>query len=92
MTHLRIPIREFDDDDLIRRLRPAARCVDELLRVGHRLYLHCNAGLERSPSVAVAYLVWYRNLALGEALAAVSAGRPCRPREWALKRVLGGDG
>jgi protein-tyrosine phosphatase len=61
--------------------------VDELharLAAGERVFLHCNAGLNRAPSVAVAYLHRHHGLALDDACATVKALRPCVPYMRAL--------
>jgi protein-tyrosine phosphatase len=41
-----------------------------------RIYLFCNAGVGRSPSVAVAYLCCYRGFSFGEAVEHVARRKP----------------
>ena len=41
------------------------------------VYVHCHAGMGRSPTVAAAYLAATRGLPLGEAIARVRAARTC---------------
>jgi hypothetical protein len=50
-----------------------------LLARGERVYLHCNAGLNRAPTVAIAYLHAHRGYALQDACDFVKARRPCVP-------------
>jgi protein-tyrosine phosphatase len=54
------------------------------LAAGERVYLHCNAGLNRAPTVAVAYLHRHHGLSLEDACAVVKAQRPCVPYMRAL--------
>ena len=54
----RVPVRDFDPDDLRRQLLRCVQILDELLREGHIVYVHCNMGVNRSPSVVIAYLHW----------------------------------
>jgi len=65
----REPIRDFDKKDLLRGIDPAVSRLDALLAGGRTVYLHCTAGLNRSPTVAIAFLS--RSLGLSAAHAAV---------------------
>jgi len=51
-----VPIKEFNDTELHRRLPEAIESLAGLLRKGHRVYVHCNLGTTRSPAVVAAYL------------------------------------
>ncbi len=75
----RVPMRDFDYDDQRKILPNAVRALASLLASGHTIYLHCNAGVGRSPLVAMAYLYWCRDLSLWEAIRHVEARRPCSP-------------
>eukprot|EP00976_Prorocentrum_cordatum_P023019 469776-Prorocentrum_minimum.AAC.1 len=54
----RQPFPDFDAEGLRRGLPRAVAVLDVLLRANHRVYLHCTAGLGRSPGVAIAYQYW----------------------------------
>ena len=54
----RVPVRDFDHDDLRRQLPRCVEVLDELLSQGHIVYVHCNMGVNRSPSIVIAYLHW----------------------------------
>ncbi|PQJ36823.1 hypothetical protein BSZ35_00265 [Salinibacter sp. 10B] len=57
------------------QLEEAVRWIDE--HIGdHHIYLFCNAGVGRSPSVAVAYLCCYRGFSFGEAVEHVARRKP----------------
>lgn len=75
----RVLVRDFDAQDLRRRLPETARAVNELLEAGHTLLVHCSAGVNRSPSTVIAYLHWYCEMELGEAVEAVTSRRLCDP-------------
>ena len=51
-----VPIKEFNDTELHRRLPEAIESLAGLLRKGHSVYVHCNLGTTRSPAVVTAYL------------------------------------
>ncbi len=65
----RVPITDGDPDDLRDRLPAAVEVLRELLSAGHRVYLHCTAGAERSPTVAGAYLAWSRGWSVDDVAA-----------------------
>jgi len=54
----RVPVRDFDPDDLRRKLPECVQLLAELLDLGHVVYLHCNMAVNRSPTIAIAYLHW----------------------------------
>ncbi len=75
----RVPVRDFDAQDLRRRLPETAQAVHELMEAGHTVLVHCSAGVNRSPSTVIAYLHWYREMDLNEAVEAVTSRRLCDP-------------
>jgi len=85
----RVPVMDFDLDDLTDKLPACVTVLDELLRRGHKVYVHCNAGINRSPSTVVAYLHWVRNWTLDEALEHVLQRRVCDPYTDAIQNSAG---
>lgn len=81
----RVPIRDFDLRALARGLDDAVAAVDELHRGGHRVYLHCTAGVNRSPSVAIAWLMAHQRMELDAAWDLVTARRPSAPHRAAIE-------
>ena len=79
ITVCRYPIADFSPSDVRKKLRASVRLVDDLIRAGHVVYLHCNAGINRSPTVAVAYLHWAEGWDLRAAYEHMMACRPCDP-------------
>lgn len=71
---VRVPIRDFDRKDLARGIESALAALDALLAHHARVYLHCTAGLNRSPTLALAHL--YRTLGPERALAALMERHP----------------
>ena len=81
----RVSVRDFDAEDLRRKLPDCVQALGELLRKGHTVYVHCTAGLGRSPSVVVTYLHWVQQLDLERAVRAVQQCRPCSPNLEAIR-------
>lgn len=72
----RLPIEDFSPEALIDRIDEAVGALATLLEAGHTVYMHCMAGVNRSPSVAVAYLNQVEGLPLEDALEVVVQQRP----------------
>jgi protein-tyrosine phosphatase len=81
----RVPVMDFNPDELRRRLPACVEALDELLRAGHTTYVHCSAGVNRSPSTVVAYLHWVRGMGLDEAVDFVLERHPCDPYVEAIR-------
>lgn len=83
------PIIDFDDDDLIARIGGAARTLDSIVENDHRVYVHCTAGKQRSPSTVICWLAWHRGMELERAIDTVMQARQCAPPLEALKTAHG---
>jgi protein-tyrosine phosphatase len=88
----RIPVRDFDQDDLRERLPECVAALDELLRAGHTVYVHCNMGVNRSPTIAIAYLHWVLGWNLDKAVQYVTSRRGCEPYVEAIRQARWGRG
>jgi protein-tyrosine phosphatase len=75
----RVSIRDFDDDDLRDKLPEAVRVLASLLDEGHTSYVHCNVGVNRSPSTVISYLHWSLGWSLDDAERHVRKRRSCSP-------------
>lgn len=81
----RIPIVDGDARMLLARLDAAIDWLARRIAAGGDVYVHCNAGLNRAPTVAVAYLHVHRGFELPEARDWVKSCRPCVPYMRALE-------
>ena len=72
----RCPLRDFDPDDQRRGLPAAVRALNGLLRQGHRVYVHCTAGINRASLVVLSYLTWIEGASLEEAMESLLHARP----------------
>src|SRR5437870_7162550 len=85
----RIPVPDGDDRHLAARLGEIVALLGRLVEAGERVYLHCNAGLNRAPTAAIAYLHVREGLSLEAARDAVKQARPCGPYMRALEAYFG---
>ncbi len=86
----RSPIADFNCQHLSQVLPQTLKDLEKLIREGHRVYLHCNAGCNRAPTVAIAFLHAFRGMSLEEARDFVKARRPCGPYMEVLYDHFGG--
>ena len=88
----RFPIIDFDEVDLGNRLAEPIQALNALLAVGHRVYVHCNAGICRAPATVLGYLCHYKGMGVKEGLRYIRQNRPqvhpyINSVEQALKRL-----
>jgi len=79
---MRCPIRDFDIPDMRRKLPSAISMLARLLRSGHRIYVHCTAGVGRSPLTVLGYLILIENVHKEEANRLILHGRPNAVPAW----------
>ena len=89
MTFFRTPVADYDCDSLAKALPQALELLQASLQSGKRVFLHCNAGCNRAPTVAIAYLHVYHALSLAQARDFFKARRPCGPYMNVLYRYFG---
>jgi len=66
--YVRTPIQDGSADAMAERLEVALHDLHDLVGSGSRVYLHCNAGMNRAPTLAIAFLRAYRQMSLEEAM------------------------
>jgi hypothetical protein len=85
MAFARVPVMDGDATALAQRLPDIVAILAELIRTHGRTYLHCNAGMNRAPTVAIAYLHVHQALPLRDAVRHVKRRRSCLPYVSALE-------
>jgi protein-tyrosine phosphatase len=55
------PINDFDSNDLLNKLKGAGDLLNELLKNGRTVYVHCTAGMSRAAATVIIYLVLYED-------------------------------
>jgi protein-tyrosine phosphatase len=85
----RVPIPDGDDRNLAARLGEIIPLLRGLIDAGGRVYVHCNAGFNRAPTVAIAYLHVCEGLRLEDARTEVKRLRHCVPYMRALEACYG---
>ena len=75
----RAPIIDFDDADMAALLPNAVATLAAVIKEYSRVYVHCTAGQQRSPSAVIGYLAWHCGYDLEEAITLVMSTRKCAP-------------
>ena len=84
---LRLPVKE-EQIELREKLPECVRTLARLITAGRTVYLHCTAGVGRSPTVAIGYLHWFLGWELDAAVSHVKQARQCSPHLEALRLAL----
>lgn len=72
----RFAIYDFDEADLGNKIAEPIKQLKRFLDVGHRVYVHCNAGICRASSTVLGYLIAYKGMSYDEGLNLIRAQRP----------------
>jgi protein-tyrosine phosphatase len=72
----RVPIRDFDPADLLKKMETALLELDDLFTECKRVYVHCTAGINRSAGILLAYLVLRRGFSPDTAYHLLRSRRP----------------
>lgn len=75
----RVPIPDFNSGAFSLALPIALSRLEESLASEHRVFLHCNAGCNRAPTLAIAYIHASSQMSLIKARDYFEARRPCAP-------------
>jgi protein-tyrosine phosphatase len=86
---VRTPIQDGSADAMAARLEAALADLSALVEENERVYLHCNAGMNRAPTLAIAFLRARRGMSLEEAMLHVKRRRPCGPFMTVLEDYFG---
>ena len=82
LSMARSPMRDFDLADQRRHLPAAVAALASLRAAGDRIYVHCTAGLGRSPLTVLGYLTWIEGRSPQEAIGLIQQGRPGAVPAW----------
>jgi dual specificity protein phosphatase-like protein len=89
MSFTNLPVTDFDRLELLSKLPKCVVVLEQSLAAGNTLYEHCTAGVNRSPTVIVAYLHQTLKWPLEQALEHVLSCRNCCPDEEIIRKASG---
>lgn len=71
----RVPVDDHpsENDTMLKHLPVVVLVIDDVLRYGHGVLVHCRAGMQRSAAVVAAYLMWKRGMTADKAFEFINA-------------------
>ncbi|THG94445.1 hypothetical protein EW026_g7030 [Hermanssonia centrifuga] len=85
----RLDILDSTTADLKPHLEATVRWIDERLRKGINVLVHCQQGVSRSAAVVIAYLIYTHNMSYDAALDLVKRKRACvKPNSGFVRHVI----
>ncbi|KAG5286727.1 hypothetical protein AALO_G00018110 [Alosa alosa] len=88
MTYLCIPAADLPTQNLTQHFKESIMFMHECRLKGEGCLVHCLAGVSRSVTLVVAYIMTVTGLGWQEALAGVRAARPCAGPNQGFQRQL----
>jgi protein-tyrosine phosphatase len=73
------PVPDGKQDIFLQRLPAIVRQLSAAVVAGQKVYVHCTAGMNRAPTVAIAYLHEHADMTLSAARDFVKQRHPCVP-------------
>jgi len=89
IEYLRMAISDGSADAFGDRLEVTLAALKDVIERGKRVFVHCNAGLNRAPTIAIAYLRAAGGMSLDQALALVKSRHTCGPYMTVLEEHFG---
>jgi protein-tyrosine phosphatase len=88
---VRFPVKE-EQEEMAAKFSHCVRVLEGLLSENHTVYLHCTAGIARSPTVAIGHLHWGLGWEWNSAVAHLKQLREkCSPHLDALRLAMAAD-
>lgn len=90
VQHCFVPCLDLPETSLVTNVLPFSNSfLEQVKRSNGRVLVHCNAGVSRSASVVIGYLIAHERMSYADALALVRRKRPCcRPNDGFAKQLI----
>lgn len=85
----RLALEDTEEQDVATCFEDGLRIIDEIVKEGGRVFIHCHEGKSRSVSLCLAYFITREKRPLAAALSFMKKRRPqCRPNLGFMKQLL----
>ncbi len=80
---IRIPLIDDEEPDALLMIKEGAMYIQMFTNVGKNIVVHCKAGISRSATVILAWMIIYKNMKFDEAYRYLAEKRPIiRPNDF----------
>ena len=83
--YLKINLNDYIEDSIIPYIDKCIKFIND--SQNNKIFVHCNAGISRSPSIIIAYLIKELNFSFKDALNFVKEKRYIKPNEKFIKEL-----
>lgn len=66
---------------------PVSEIIDKALKNNERVFIHCFAGISRSATIVIAFLVLKKNMSVSQAIHYIRKKRPINPNEGFINQL-----
>lgn len=84
IKYMKIPLKDIIEDSILPYIN---QCCD-FINDSKKILVHCNAGISRSPSIIIAYLIKEKKMKFEEAFNYVKKKRNIKPNESFYKELM----
>jgi hypothetical protein len=77
IDYIRVPINDTASEDIGKYFEQTSKIIQKALDSDLTVFVHCKAGISRSASIVIAYIMWSENMSFEAAFAKLRAVRPC---------------
>ena len=82
--YMTIEIEDIDEQDIIQYFD----LTNKFIEGSNKVYIHCRAGISRSPTVTIAYLMWKNTIPFYKAFELVKTNRDVYPNKGFVTQLL----
>jgi len=87
-TYLRLPVYDIPECEINAYFEQSFQFIENALTCNGKVFVHCNAGLSRAPSIVASYLMKKESIKLDIALKQIKEIRPkIKPNEGFMKQL-----
>ena len=90
LRYQRYSILDMNNDDFINKAEGGLKILRDMIKSGERVYVHCTAGIYRSPQMIALYLTIFDKYSLEEAVHFIKRNHPyAKPNCKVIKNTIG---
>lgn len=80
----------MNNEDFIDRAEGAVKIMNDLMKEGGSIYVHCSAGIYRSPQIIALYLTIFQSYSIEEAVEVIKDNHPyAKPNSKVINDAIG---